>query len=276
VMAIALLAASLGTSWFYVTLSGFAEFKPLNATQATPNEEVPFYYEIYESILHLDTAVTFYGVNRFTHSCTYSDGVCENLANTWYNEIANGILTGVKGTDVCVSPHCEPVISQRWDLNSYLPPYAAILAITLTAILVIVFLAILLQVICWTYDRWSPKLTLALLIVAIVFIEVLLLSAWCIEFGHDQYVRDSLSVGTSWCAGGDSLSKEKGNILCTWNGSYQYDQYTNTYDRFFNFDWRNMQITWGPNTAWVLYFIGFGHMSIVFLLVVGWRPAIKF
>lgn len=97
------------------------------------------------------------------------------------------------------------------------------MALTLLAILITVFLGILLQVICWTYDRISPKITLALLIVAIVavvFLLIVLLCNWCVLFGHDQFVRDSIDCEDSWCAGGDTLEKEGGNFLCTWNGLF--------------------------------------------------------
>jgi len=272
IIVVALLAASLGTSWYYVTLNGFVQFTPVNATASTPNVEVYFYYEIYEYILHLETKVTIQGSFTDSLNCNYADGDCTNLVDFWYNQIAS-----LPSNGICLNT-CYTRNPPTWNLKEYLPSYGTIMAFTLASILVTVFLGILLQVICWTYDRWSPKLTLALLIVAIVAVVLLLILLvinWCILFGHDTFTRSALDVPDSWCGGGDSNDKEKGNILCTWNGNYNYNKYTNTYDRFFNLYWRNMQPTWGPNTAWILSTIAFGFVGIIFLLVVGWRPAIK-
>jgi len=275
IIVIALLAASCGTSWFAYSTRGYVQLYLQNSTtETTQNFEYYVYYEVYEYFLHLDSKITLGGY-EFSKSCDYADGVCENLVNTYYNVLALNPPQGI-----CTPQECVQVAAPNWDLKEYQPSYGAMFAFTLASILLALFLGIIIQVICWTYDRWSPIVTLVLLIIAIVSCVVLLiflLINWTIFFGHDSFVRSSLDVEKDWCAGGDSRDKEdSANVLCTWNGDVLYSSTISRYERFYNLNWRQQNPNWGPHTAWVLSTIAFGLVGFVFLLIVGWRPAIKF
>jgi len=95
-------------------------------------------------------------------------------------------------------------------------------AFDLASIVLTIFLGILLQIICWTYDRWPGKVTLVLFIVAVVTVVIeliFLLVCWSILFGHPQFMRQSLGVASDWCAGGQvDTQSSNGNVLCVWNG----------------------------------------------------------
>jgi len=269
-IAVALLAASCGVSWFSYNTYGFAQFSKINATATTPNLEYAMYYETYETFLSIDTKVTLHlpgGVAEKTHTCDYSEsGGCENVAVTFYNELA-------------VLINCTEIQPPDWNLSHYQENYSPMFAFTLIAILLIIALGILLQVICWTYDRINGKITLALFIVAVilnVMILISLLITWTIFFGHDGWVRASLGINSELCAGGQTYDKAGyGNILCTWDGNWVYNQYVSRYEPFYNFYWRQQNPSWGPDSAWICSTIAFGMIGFVFLLIVGWRPAFK-
>jgi len=273
-VAVALLAASCGTVWMEYTTNGYVQLYQVNGTLgATPNFEYYVYYEVYEYFLHLETKITLGGY-EFKKNCDYADGDCENLVNTYYN-----YLTQAPPAGVCTPALCKTVTQTQWDPKYYQHSYVTMFAFTLCSILLIIVLAILLQIICWTFDRWSGKVTLVLFIVTVVIcviILIFLLVVWTIFFGHPQFMRDSLDVPESWCAGGQSFDKaEDGNVLCAWNGDVLYDRYKIRYDRFFNLYWRQQNPRWGPDSGWMCSTCAFGLIAFVFLLLVGWRPTFK-
>jgi len=272
-LVVALLAASCGTVWFEYTTNGYVQLTPINGTASTPNFEYYVYYEVYEYFLHLETKITLGGF-EFTKNCDYADGFCENLVNTYYNVLATPPLQGI-----CEPVPCYQKTQQDWDLKHYAPSYGTMFGLTLVSILLTIVLGILLQVICWTFDRWNGKITLVLFIFAVIFVVMILISllvVWTVFFGHDQFMRDSIGVEDGWCAGGQSYDKaDDGNVLCTWNGDVLYTGYKVRYDRFFNLYWRQQNPRWGPDAGWIISTCAFGLVGFIFLLVVGWRPPFK-
>jgi len=254
--AVALLCAALGISWYTAHGHGFYIQQVFNQTDA-PQE---FYvdYTIREYILHLDFDVsisTYYGYESLGYSCHYNEKC--------YNPF----------TETDTSPGQPP-----WDLTKYAPTYAAIFSMTLVAIPLIAILGILLQVITWTVGHIGSKITLGLTIAAFVIVLLImgvLLVDWCLLFNHPEMVRESLSIATTYCTGGDSDYLARYTYLCDWNGNWQGDPYYIVYDGFFYSDFRDLQTVWGPDTAWVLMTIAFGLVGFVLILVVGWWPSSK-
>jgi len=273
IVVVALLAASCGTVWYEYKNNGAVVLSPVNGTAATPVVLYGVYYEQYEYFLQVQMRITLGSTYIFTQNCDYSSSDCPNLVDVYYNQLIFAPPQGVIGCP------CKPISPVNWDLSFYQQNYSTMFAFDLCAILLTVFLGILVQIICWTYDKWPGKVILALFIVAVVVVVIDLifcLVAWSIFFGHSVWMRQSLSIGSDWCAGGfvdDQASN--GNVLCVWNGEEWYSKYVSQFDAVTNVNWQGMNPNWGPSTAWDLFTIGFGILGFVFLLIVGWRPTFK-
>jgi len=272
IVVVALFAASCGTCWYEYKNTGNVVLFPVNGTTSTPVILYNVYYEQYDYFVQVQTSISLGGF-VFTQNCDYSGGDCPNLVDTYYSQL---ILAPPQGANGCP---CKPLPPVTWNLNYYKQNYSTMFAFDLCAILLTIVVGILLQIICWTFDRWPGKVTLGLFIVLVVAVVVDLifcLVCWSILFGHPLWMRQSLSLPDDWCAGGqvDSQSSS-GNVLCVWNGDLTYNQYISNYDGVSNLNWQGSNPNWGPSTAWDLFTIGFGLLGFVFLLTVGWRPTFK-
>jgi len=274
IVVIILFAASCGTCWYEYKNNGNVVLYPVNGTAATPVVLYDVYYEQYEYFLQVQTRVTLGGGEFiFTQNCDYSGGDCPNLVDVYYNQLIFAPPEGLIGCP------CKPITPVTWNLNFYQQNYSTMFAFDLSAILLTIFVGVLLQIICWTFDRWPGKVTLVLFIVVVVAVVIDLifcLVCWSILFGHPLWMRQSLEVQSDWCAGGQvDTQADTANVLCVCNGEEYYSNYVSIFDAVSNANWLGMNPNWGPSTAWDLFTIGFGLVGFVFLLTVGWRPTFK-
>jgi len=243
IVAIALIAGSCGAVWYQVTGSGlYLDYKKNNTVPL----EVYITYEINDYLFYLTLDLA-----GFSFTCLYSDGDCVNNFSD---------------------------VQPPWDLSDYTATYGTIFAFLMVSMVTLIPLFIVITVICWTQDKIPPKITLVLYIVAIVLsVTVIIFEgiAWCVLFNHPVMARNSLGFSSDICPGGDSNDQEKGGFLCTWNGSYDYGEFSIVTYQFLESPFRNLNTNWGPNTGWVLLTVSFGLSCGVFLLTAGWRPAFK-